>query len=112
MEIKQMTFDEYQELARRTQNKDLNKIEQKAHALHGLAAEVGEIHGIFQKVYQGHMMDYVALKDELGDLLWFIAETCDVCEFTLEDVAQRNISKLRRRYPKGFDEERSVHRYE
>ena len=105
-----MNFNEYQQLARRTQNPDLNQVEQKAHALHGLAAEVGEIHSIYQKVYQGHMMDYQALEDELGDLLWFIAETCDVCEFTLDGVAQRNIIKLRKRYPEGFDEERSVHR--
>jgi hypothetical protein len=31
---------------------------------------------------------------------------------SLDDIAQRNIDKLRRRYPEGFDPERSRNRTE
>lgn len=48
--------------------------------------------------------------DELGDLMWFIAEFCDVLHVSVEEVAERNIDKLRARYPEGFAEERSLHR--
>lgn len=105
-----MTLNEYQELAARTINQDLKPRMKEMHALHGLSAEVGEIHGIFQKFYQGHPIDEGTLKKEVGDLLWFIAELCTVEYWNLDDVARMNIDKLRRRYPDGFDAERSLHR--
>lgn len=49
-----MTFNEYQCLARRTQNENLNQEQREDHALHGMAAELGEIHSIYQKELQGH----------------------------------------------------------
>lgn len=106
----QMTFDKYQTLARRTQNAELDRDEKRLHALHGLASEVGEIHGIMQKVYQGHRLDFSELEKEVGDLLWFVAELCDVYDWSMSDVAAENIEKLRKRYPEGFDADRSVHR--
>lgn len=105
-----MTLNDYQEAARHTQNTNLSRDEQERHALYGLAAEVGEIHGLFQKQYQGHPISATNLADELGDLLWFLAELADARGVSLDWIAKRNISKLRARYPRGFDPERSVHR--
>lgn len=107
-----MKLNEYQALARRTQNPKLNFNERKYHALHGLSSEVGEIHGIFQKYYQGHNVDYNELCKEIGDLMWFVAELCDTISVTLESVCAMNIAKLVERYPDGFDSERSVNRDE
>ena len=112
MKLRQFTFDEYQELARRTQNKDLSARQRTEHALFEMASEIGEIHAFFQKEYQGHDIDEKKLEDEVGDLLWGIAEFCDVYGWSMADVAMRNIDKLRKRYPDGFDPERSVHRNE
>jgi NTP pyrophosphatase (non-canonical NTP hydrolase) len=47
---------------------------------------------------------------EMGDLLWFLAELADVHGLTLDEIAEANIDKLRRRYPEGFSEEDSLHR--
>lgn len=107
-----MNMNEYQGLAYRTVNRGLTVAEMNLHALHGLAGEVGEIHSMFQKQYQGHEISTDSLKKEIGDLLWFIAELCTVNEMSMDDVAQANIDKLRKRYPEGFDAERSVHRKE
>lgn len=112
MKTKQMTFDEYQALARRTQNSDLDMDARRLHALHGLASEVGEIHGLFQKLYQGHPLNLDDLEDEAGDLLWFAAELCDAFGRPMSKVAEKNIEKLKKRYPDGFNEYRSVHRDE
>ena len=49
-----MTLNEYQALASRTINKDLSTAATLAHSLHEIAAECGEIHSHFQKLYQGH----------------------------------------------------------
>ena len=106
------TFDEYQELARRTQNPNLTVKDRRLHALHGLAGEVGEIHSLYQKAYQGHAILREDLLTEVGDLLWFIAELCDVENAFMSDVAWANIEKLRERYPEGFSAERSRERYE
>ena len=105
-----MTLYEYQSLARRTQNPALSPREQLEHALWGLSSEVGEVCSLHQKTHQGHPMDANALRKEIGDVLWMLAELCDVYGFTLEGVAEENIAKLRKRYPDGFDAEHSVHR--
>lgn len=94
-----MTGNEYQKLAARTINKDITMDEAEMHALHGMAGEIGEIHGIYQKMYQGHDVNHLHLKKELGDLLWFIAEYCTACNWNLEDVMSLNIEKLKKRYP-------------
>ena len=107
-----MDFREYQALARRTQNKELMPVERRLHALHGMSAEVGEIHSIYQKFYQGHPISTEELVKEVGDLMWFIAEFCDVIGADMGEVAAKNIAKLKDRYPEGFDTERSVHRDE
>ena len=107
-----MTFKEYQELANRTVPTQI-PIEQECQALHGMVAEIGELHSIYQKRYQGHLdVSDEHRKKELGDLLWFIAEYCTGCGWSLDEVARLNIDKLKSRYPKGFESERSIHRDE
>lgn len=71
------------------------------------------MHDILKKVeFQGHTFDPNRLIDELGDVLWYVAQTATGLGVPLADVAQHNIDKLRGRYPDGFDPERSVHRPE
>jgi NTP pyrophosphatase (non-canonical NTP hydrolase) len=107
-----MDLNEYQHLAARTMNRDLSAVSVTLHALHGMSAEIGEIHSIYQKAYQGHEISMDDMEKELGDLLWFIAEFCTAQGWFMDDVCGGNIEKLKRRYPDGFDPERSVHRTE
>jgi NTP pyrophosphatase (non-canonical NTP hydrolase) len=104
-----MSLNEYQELAARTINKKLEPREVRDHALHLIAAECGEIHSVYQKLYQGHPFKLDDLMKEAGDLLWGIAELCTYYGVTLEWVANMNIEKLKARYPDGFDAEKSLH---
>lgn len=107
-----MTGNEYQRLASRTIRSDMTKADQEYHALHGMVGEIGELHSIYQKHYQGHYEDAEEehLKKEIGDLLWFVAEYCTALGWALDDVMQKNIDKLVARYPDGFSVERSEHR--
>lgn len=105
-----MTAYEYQILASRTINKNLTPDKWEKHALHGMVSEVGELHGIYQKEYQGHKIDEKHLKKELGDLLWFIAEYCTANGWELDEIMELNIEKLKERYPDGFSEDKSLHR--
>lgn len=105
-----MDMNEYQKLAARTIDKSLPPISVQDHALHGMVSELGELHGIFQKIYQGHVPEKEHMMKEVGDLLWFIAEFCTSRRWKLSDVAQMNIDKLIARYPDGFDADHSLHR--
>ena len=102
----------YQRQAARTINRELEEFEIELHAIHGLASEVGEIHGIYQKEYQGHPIDDEHLMKELGDLMWFAAELCTIKGWNLSEVMEMNIEKLRARYPEGFEADKSLHRAE
>lgn len=110
--ICEMAANEYQNLAARTINWNLANNEKAFHALHGMVGEVGEIHSIYQKTFQGHELDFDHIKKEVGDLLWFVAELCTAYGWNLEDVMYLNISKLKERYPEGFDPDKSLHRKE
>lgn len=107
-----MTLDQYQKLAARTINSDLTNHEKAIHALLGMSSEIGELQGLHQKVFQGHELDKMHAKKELGDALWFIAEYCEANGWSLDDICQTNIDKLMARYPNGFESTRSIHRVE
>lgn len=109
-----MTANEYQRLASRTITKGMfdHRPAMADHALHGMVGEIGELHSMYQKMYQGHLWDEEHAKKELGDLLWFVAEYCTANGWTLEEIMQMNIDKLMARYPEGFETERSLHRRE
>ena len=107
-----MQAGEYQHLAARTMNPLMNSLEQEKHALHGMVGEIGELHSLYQKMYQGHTFDEEHTKKELGDLCWFIAEYCTAKGWSLSDVMQMNIDKLKARYPEGFSADKSLHRAE
>ena len=74
-------------------------------------------HGLFHKHPRGHKIKEPRLtrenrREELGDLLWYLTWLCSEFGFSLEEVAQANIAKLRERYPEGFSAERSINRKE
>lgn len=62
--------------------------------------------------YQGHDLDKAKLIEELGDVCWYIAEIATGLGEPLEEIMLANIAKLRRRYPDGFDPDRSINREE
>ena len=111
-----MTLNEYQRLAQRTSNEEhdefvtiaLKKID---NGILGLCGETGECADIWKKVrHQGHPLDREKLIKEAGDELLYVAELAAGLGVTLEELATRNIEKLRNRYPDGFTAERSIHR--
>ena len=108
-----MTVNEYQQLAMTTLNPQLSKKEVLINGVMGLCGESGEAIDIVKKhLAQGHDLDREGLIKELGDIAWYLAETATALDVSLEEVLERNIEKLRKRYPEGFDSERSQNRTE
>ena len=106
-----MTVNEYQKLAMTTLNPALENKDVLINGVMGLCGESGEAIDIVKKwLAQGHELDKEKLAKELGDIAWYLAETATALELDLEDVFAANIEKLRKRYPEGFDTQRSIHR--
>lgn len=107
-----MDLSNYQHLAMRTVSpagRDGLKALQNA-AL-GLAGEAGEFADLIKKAsFQGHDIDADHLAEEVGDVLWYCALAASALGKDLGQIAQDNVDKLRQRYPRGFEEERSLHR--
>lgn len=105
-----MTLNEYQQLALTTLNPALNKKDVLINGVMGLCGESGEAIDIVKRhLAQGHELDREHLIKELGDVAWYLAETAFALDVSLEEVCQRNIDKLKARYPEGFSAERSIH---
>lgn len=68
--------------------------------------ESGEVQNKIKKIMrdQGGVItteNRMAIKKELGDLLWYIAATCYEFKISLEDVAKENLDKLSSRQQRG-----------
>ena len=107
-----MTVNEYQSLAMATLNTELDK-KILINGVMGLCGESGEAINIVKKhLAQGHELDREGLIKELGDIAWYLAETASALEINLDEVLAKNIEKLKKRYPEGFDTEKSIYRLE
>lgn len=71
------------------------------YALFNLSGEVGELHSLIAKSIRDNKLDMELVKKELGDILWCLAAVVGDCGFTLEEVAEANLTKLAKRQKKG-----------
>ena len=72
----------------------------------GLTSEAGEVAGKIKKIFRdkGGVIgeaEREALKGELGDVLWYLAQVCTELDLSLDDVAGHNLEKLFSRLERG-----------
>ncbi len=105
-----MQADEYQKKALTTASR-MTEDDMVLNGALGLNGEAGEVADHIKKVrFQGHAMDKAHLADELGDILWYIAVMSEGLGYTLSEVMEMNVAKLKKRYPNGFEVEKSINR--
>ena len=83
----------------------------------GIASEGGEFAEIVKKcVFQGKPLDadtQFHIKRELGDIMWYWANSCRALGLDPNEVIAENLEKLKARYPGGeFDVTHSENRKE
>ena len=108
-----MDGKEYIKQAKRSESSQvfLEGKERLLHAGMGIATEAGEFLDALKKsIFYGKELDRVNLKEELGDLLWYIAIAMDELGTDFEREMERNIEKLRARYPEKFTKEKALER--
>lgn len=122
-----MTPYEYQQLANRTLCDQSNAIDRMCagrrlspinctdgelipvtlnHSIIGMCGEVGELAAELQRwIYYGKELNIKNIKEELGDVLWYIAEACNALGINMEDLMKWNIEKLKARYPERYTDQ-------
>lgn len=106
-----MKLNEYQELALRTHNEDAGQVQSLTNYALGLNGEAGEVADHIKKgIFHGHEMNRHELAKELGDVLWYVANLSNLIGMSLDQIATMNVTKLMKRYPNGFEKEKSVNR--
>ena len=110
-----MTLNEYQTEAMRTASGVTSASNENLilNGAMGLCGESGEIIDLLKKnMFQGHDIDKEHLAKECGDVLWYLAILAKGLGYKLDEIAEMNKAKLRKRYPDGFETDKSLHRSE
>jgi NTP pyrophosphatase (non-canonical NTP hydrolase) len=81
------------------------------HAAIGCVTESGELLDALKKqMYYGRELDLTNVKEEAGDLLWYLAILFDELETDFETECNRVINKLKARFPDKFTEGNAFNR--
>lgn len=116
-----MTPSEYTQLALKTEKTPLyinapggvpsHSLSRIDHAIKGLVTEAGELEDVLKKQFiYGKAIDRVNLVEEAGDILWYLALLLRTLESSFEEAMEKNVAKLKKRFPEGFSEERALNR--
>ena len=73
------------------------------HVALGVAGEAGELAYAVEKWLQyGKPLDAVNVQEEIGDVIWYLALACNALGISLEETMEKNIAKLKIRYPEKY----------
>ena len=97
-----MRVSEFQIACRRTMKPE-SKADLLSHALEGLISEVGEIADTIKKYKRyGRALDVENLREEIGDVSYYLSMLADATSSSLELAMLDNVEKLKKRYPDGY----------
>ncbi len=81
------------------------------HAAFGLVTEAGELLDALKKAsFYGRELDVTNIKEEAGDILWYLAILFDAVGTDFETEQARVIAKLKARFPEKFTEQNAFER--
>lgn len=69
----------------------------------GITGEAGDVASCILKTFAHNNNQKEGIKENLGDTLWYVAMICNFFEWNMDEVLENNLSKLKKRYPKGFN---------
>jgi len=81
------------------------------HGAMGASTEANELLDAVKRcLFYGKEIDRVNVIEEVGDLLWYTSIILEAIDASFDEAMQRNIDKLRTRYPDGFNADQAINR--
>ena len=81
------------------------------HMAVGTSTEANELLDAFKKhVIYGKELDVVNVREELGDLLFYMQGIANILDIDMLDILKENIDKLEVRYPDGYTDKNAIAR--
>jgi len=109
-----MNNKEYIENVLKTESSNffMEKVDRRLlHGIIGVSTEAGELLDALKKaLFYGKSIDLVNIKEECGDLLWYISLIIKAVDGDYESIMATNIKKLQTRYPEKFSTEKALNR--
>jgi NTP pyrophosphatase (non-canonical NTP hydrolase) len=69
----------------------------------GIAGEAGDVAGCIKKTSFHGNDQKQGVRENIGDVMWYAAMICNYYGWTLQDILNENLDKLKARYPNGFN---------
>lgn len=92
-----MNIKDFQRIAEGTENEFRNEREKLLFLALGLSEEAGELDNSVKQFLRKNK-NKKEIKDSLGDILWYLAEISNYFNWSIEDIADENNRKLKKRY--------------
>ena len=108
-------YKDYQKESKRTcpnLNDQLRQgLADEMHMVLGISTEAGELLDAYKKHFAyGKELDKTNVGEEIADIMWYVSNLCRMLNIDMEEMLQRNIAKLKARYPEKFDEIKALNR--
>ena len=126
-----MELKDYQEVCKKTSKKDFNsKAEEIMTWGLGISGEAGDVAGCIENLeFSKKNFDIISfgnvnqskfsikktfvhdkdvregIRENLGDVLWYIGSICNFFDWSMQDILEENVAKLKQRFPEGFTKE-------
>lgn len=102
-------LEEYSDDAMRTYADLGSELKNNLHMVSGLSTEANELLNVYKaELAYDRTPDRTNINEEVGDLLWFLVNYARINNISLPSAMERNISKLKVRYPEKFDKKRAI----
>lgn len=106
-----MTLNDYQAAALRTAPEGTTPYHDLLHGTLGVATEAGELLDVVKKHHAYNKeIDRTNLREEIGDVLWYLALLARSLGTDLDSIAATNVAKLRARYPERYNHHDALNR--
>jgi len=103
-----INLKQYQDLCKNTAKIYKNKNDELANWGLGVTGEAGDLAGCIKKTIYHENDQTAGIRENIGDTMWYLAMICNCLNWDFEEVLSENITKLKKRYPKGFTEKHAA----
>ena len=95
--MKQVTIDRIRKF---TEDRDWDQFHSPANLAKSIVIEAAELLECFQ--WSDEEYDLQHIKEELGDVLWYVANLCNQLGCSIDELMKANMLKLKNRYPEMY----------